>query len=178
VNTQPETTPNHQAIMRIPSSRAIWLLIAVTVLGLVVTSVVMTEVLHLHPCHLCILQRILFIALGTFALLAAFMLPRLFGGLALLAAAGGVGVAGYQVWLQAQPMDPFSCASVTPEPVEHVVDWLGNRMPELFLATGLCQEVELTILKLSLAGWAIIAFSAAFVAGMVALSAGSRRRWR
>ncbi|NCS66141.1 MAG: disulfide bond formation protein B [Hydrogenophilales bacterium CG03_land_8_20_14_0_80_62_28] len=161
--------------MRILKSKPLWLVLALTCIGLVLASFVLTARFHLHPCHLCILQRVLFLLLAGFALLAAAFSPRLagrtIGVLALITATAGIGVAGYQVWLQAQPMDPFSCSSSTPESIEHLVDWLGRKAPDLFMVTGLCQEVELTILKLSLAGWALIAFSAALIAGGAALLA-------
>lgn len=159
--------------MPVLKSKPIWLALALTCIGLVLASFVLTAQLHLHPCHLCILQRVLFLLLAGFALLAAAFSPRLtgrmIGVLALVTAAAGIGVAGYQVWLQAQPMDPFSCSSSIPELIEHLVDWLGRKAPDLFMATGLCQEVELTILKLSLAGWALVAFSAASIACGLAL---------
>ncbi|MDR3395184.1 MAG: disulfide bond formation protein B [Parasulfuritortus sp.] len=166
--------------MRTLNSKSIWLSLALTCLVLVVASFVLTAQLHLHPCHLCILQRLLFMLLSGFTLLAAVFSPgltsRLIGILALATSATGIGVAGYQIWLQAQPMDPFSCTSGTPELIEHMVDWLGRLAPEMFMATGLCQEVELRILTLSLAGWALIAFSAALIAGGVALWSGRKNR--
>ena len=145
--------------------------------GLVILAVVLTDVLHLHPCHLCILQRLLFMVLGLFALFAALFMPRLAGrlggSLALIAAATGIVVASYQVWLQTHS-NPFSCTSGTPVVVERLIDWLGGLMPSMFLATGLCQEVELRILTLSMPEWALIAFTAMLVIGGLALRAGKR----
>jgi disulfide bond formation protein DsbB len=43
------------------------------------------------------------------------------------------------------------------------VEWLGQLQPELFLATGFCEEAELSILSLSLANWALVSFSAFLV---------------
>lgn len=164
--------------MRISLSKPLWFAVSIASFTLVIASIVMTDKLNLHPCHLCILQRILFMILGLFSLLAALGLPRLFGSLTLLTSFLGIGVSGYQVWLQAQPSDPFSCSSGTPEWAERLVDWLGNQAPDLFLATGLCQEVELTILKVSLAGWALIAFASAAFFAIAALLAGRRsKRW-
>lgn len=161
------------------TSRSIWFAIAIVCTGLVIASFVMTQQLNLHPCHLCILQRLLFMLLAAFALLAGFaprsLFGRLTGALALLATATGIGVAGYQVWLQAQPVDPFSCTSGTPELVERMVDWLGQKAPDLFLATGLCQEVEWSFMKVSFAGWALIAFAIALLAGLAALRGAFRQ---
>jgi disulfide bond formation protein DsbB len=166
--------------MRLLNAKLIWFVLALGSLGLVVASFILTAKLNLHPCHLCILQRLLFMLLGGFALIAAFFSRSLFGrlmGVLEIASAGtGIGVAGYQVWLQAQPVDPFSCTSGTPELVEHIVDWLGRQAPALFMPTGLCQDVELRIMTLSLAGWALIIFSASLLAGLVALWRSGRRR--
>lgn len=166
--------------MRLPNAKLIWFILALGSLALVVATFIMTPMLNLHPCHLCILQRLLFMLLGAFALIAAFFSRNLFGKLmgvlAIVSAGTGIGVAGYQVWLQAQPVDPFSCTSGTPELVERIVDWLGRQAPALFMPTGLCQEVELRILTLSLAGWGLIFFSAALLASLVALWKSGRRR--
>lgn len=166
--------------MRIPNPRTIWLILALSCAALVIASFVLTAQFHLHPCHLCILQRLLFILVGVFALPAAFFyrnaIGKLSGGLSLLSAATGIGVAGYQVWLQSQPVDPFSCTSGTPELVERLVDWLGGIAPSMFMATGLCQEVEMTILKLSFAGWGVILFTSLLVAGNTALWKSFRKR--
>jgi disulfide bond formation protein DsbB len=167
--------------MRLPTTaKPIWLALALTCLGLVIASFILTAKMNLHPCHLCILQRLLFMLLAGFALLATIfsgnLAGKIAGALALLAAVTGIGVAGYQIWLQAQPLDPFSCTSGTPEVIENLVDWLGRKAPSMFMATGLCQEVELTILKLSLAGWALIAYSAALIVGGIALAKTGRKR--
>jgi disulfide bond formation protein DsbB len=49
------------------------------------------------------------------------------------------------------------------------VEWLGQQMPALFLATGFCEDKELTILGLSLANWALAAFAACLAAAGWAL---------
>jgi disulfide bond formation protein DsbB len=56
-----------------------------------------------------------------------------------------------------------------PSQIERLVEWLGQLQPELFLATGFCEEAELSILGLSLANWALVSFSAFLVAAGWAL---------
>lgn len=68
------------------------------------------------PCSLCVLQRLAFIVvLIVTLLLAMFRLPRtatmVLVGLALVATLLGLGVASYQVWMQAYPAEVGRCGS-------------------------------------------------------------------
>ena len=80
-------------------------------------------------------------------------------------AALGIGVAAYQSSLQSQPQDSISCIGKPPGPIERLVEWLGQQVPSLFMASGLCEDRELVILGLSLANWAFLFFLAILVAG-------------
>jgi disulfide bond formation protein DsbB len=53
--------------------------------------------------------------------------------------------------------------------IERLIEWLGEKLPELFLATGFCEEAELSILGLTLANWAMLSFSLFFLAALWAL---------
>jgi disulfide bond formation protein DsbB len=156
-----------------PTPRQVWFLLAAACFGLAAGSFVLTAWMNLHPCHLCIFQRLLFMILTLLGLLTAWLLPRSAGwwlGLASLPiAAGGVAVATYQSWLQVQPPGSISCMAGEPSQIERLVEWLGQLQPELFLATGFCEEAELSILGLSLANWALVSFSAFLVAAGWAL---------
>lgn len=168
--------------MRTPSPRLLWSLIAAASLTLVVASLILTATLDLHPCHLCIFQRLLFMILGVLALIAAWRAGRpssLLAGLTMLPlAALGAGVAAYQSWLQAQPPGSISCMAGQPSLIERLVEWLGQIQPDLFLATGFCEEAELVILGLTLANWALLAFAAGLAATALALWSTRRRRVR
>jgi disulfide bond formation protein DsbB len=141
--------------------RLLWSLLALGCASLVVASLVLTAWLGLHPCHLCIFQRVLFMTLAVLGGLAAWRW-RSVGGLwaglvSLPVSAGGIAAAGYQSWLQAQPPGSASCVAGDPTVVERFVEWLGSMQPDLFLATGFCENAELSILGLSLANWALVA---------------------
>jgi protein dithiol:quinone oxidoreductase len=97
------------------------------------------------------------------------------GVLTLLTALSGAGVAAYQVWLQAQPEAMFTCGGADPNLIERLVDWLGQQLPSLFLATGICGDKELVILGYSLAVWSLAAFVANVPASVWALLRGRRR---
>ncbi len=149
-----------------------------TALALVAASVVLTKLLHLQPCPLCIFQRILLIAIGLICLAGAGMggvargLPRRLGaGLAGFTALGGIGVAAYQSYLQLNTVDTGLCGATDPTLIERLVDWLGLRWPLLFSAPGVCSSKEWVLLGLSLANWAGLAFLAFFVVSLLALRA-------
>lgn len=150
-----------------PTARLLWSLLAFGCLILVIGSLVLTAWLDLRPCPLCIFQRLLFMILAALALAAAWLGSRrmalLPGLLAIGGSIAGIGIAVYQVWLQLQPTDTASCGGGSYNLIDLVVDWLGERLPTLFLATGFCEDVGPLILGLSLARWALIGFSGCLV---------------
>ncbi|MDO9226599.1 MAG: disulfide bond formation protein B [Pseudomonadota bacterium] len=144
--------------------RSLWLVLAAACAGMFVTSLVLTAWQNLHPCHLCIFQRLLYLLLAVIGLLAGWLSQRpamrWLGFFALPLAAGGLAVAVYQSWLQLQPPGGVRCVGGDPSLIESLVEWLGQIQPELFLATGFCEEAELIILGLSLANWSALGFAA------------------
>lgn len=160
--------------------RQLWLLLAAGSATLAVASLVLTVWLNLHPCHLCIFQRLLYLLLACVGLAAGLLLPhpvaRRVGFLALPLAASGLAVAAYQSWLQRQPSGSISCVGSELGLIERWVEWLGQLQPELFLATGFCEEVEMTILKLSLANWSVLGFAVCLVLAYRALRPAPERR--
>jgi protein dithiol:quinone oxidoreductase len=164
--------------MELLKPRYIWLGVAAISAGLVVASLILGAWLKLHPCPLCIFQRLLFMLISVLAL-AAFLGSRRLAGpvagiLTLLTAVSGAAVAGYQIWLQAQPAAMFTCGGANPNLIERLVDWLGQQLPSLFLATGICGDKELLILGYSLAVWSLAAFVAGAAACVGALLRGRR----
>lgn len=161
-----------------PKTTHLWLAIALGSAVLVAGSLVLSSWLDLHPCHLCIFQRLLFLLIAAVALAAAVLARPLAnavaGALVAVPAAVGLGVAIYQSWLQLQPPDAVSCVGGQPGVIERLVEWLGQMAPAFFLATGFCEEEELIILGLSLANWAAVSFAAVLLAAARAL--WSRRR--
>lgn len=171
-------TARTRCMHRLPP-KYLWLILALAAETAVVVSLILTAWLDLRPCPLCIFQRLLFMVIGVFGLVA-FLTgrhgQRLVGGLILTLCALGAGVAGYQSWMQAQPPGSFACMGGELGLIERLVDWLGQQVPALFLATGFCDEVALDILGLSLANWALIAFITFFVFALAAISRRSSVR--
>lgn len=142
--------------------RKIWLTLAAIAVGMGVGSILLTDWLQLDPCHLCIFQRLLFLAFGVLALGAVLAIgrlgSRLLGTLAFATTILGTGVAAYQSWLQIRPNEAGPCIGSELGPIEQLVEWLGQEWPTLFLATGFCDDMGLVFLGLSLANWALIGF--------------------
>lgn len=136
--------------------------------GLVGIGMELQTLLRLAPCPLCIFQRVLYLVIGGVALLGFFwplarlLWTALIGALALL----GVGVAGYQTWMQAFPELATECGYAEPNLIERLVDWLGMEWPSMFLATGFCTSKDWIFLGLSMANWSLLVF-----AGIVAYAA-------
>lgn len=131
---------------------------------MVATALYFQHVMGLEPCPLCIVQRVIVIALGVVMLVAAIHNPtriwrRLYGALLALIAAVGVGVAGRHVWLQNLPPDQVpECGPG----LEYLLNTfpLVETLEMVFKGSGECAEVLWTFLGLSIPGWTLVVFTA------------------
>ncbi len=116
----------------------------------------------LDPCPLCIFQRVAMMSIGFVALLAFLHGPgqtgrRIYAGVTLLAAAGGVVVAGRHVWLQhLPPEDVPACGPGLDYWMETFP--LRDVVAKVFKGSGECAVVDWTFLGLSLPTWTLLAF--------------------
>lgn len=114
------------------------------------------------PCPLCILQRVGYLGIALFCLLAAGIAPlrRLFHGLAVLAAGYGAAIAGHHVWLLSHPSE--SCGI---DPLEIWINQFGlvQVLPWLFRADGLCSAKLPAIFSLQVPEWSLLWFAASFL---------------
>lgn len=159
----------------------LWLLIGIAGIGIGLASVVLTEWLHLDPCHLCIFQRLLMLVAGAFALVAAGVVwrggnPLVPGVLVMFIVLSGVAVAAHHSWIQAYPSETNSCVGGTTGPIESVVEWLGQQMPTLFLATGFCEDDGFRLFGLTLANLSLLFFTALTSAALWVLLRSLRAR--
>ena len=135
-------------------------------LGLVLIALILQHAgyrgVSFLPCPLCILQRIGYIGIALFCILAAYFpqLRRWFHGLAILAAGYGLALAGKQVWLLSHPES--SCGI---DPLETWINQfrLVQALPWLFKADGLCSAKLPAILGLQVPEWSLFWFGAFFV---------------
>ena len=109
------------------------------------------------PCPLCVIQRVAYIWIAVFALLAALHNPartgqKVYSWIITLGAAFGIGVAGRHVWLQHLPPD------LVPEcgpGLNYMLDNfpLSETLSMVFLGSGSCAEVKWSLLGLSMPEW-------------------------
>ncbi|MFZ5561430.1 MAG: disulfide bond formation protein B [Pseudomonadota bacterium] len=119
---------------------------------------------QLDPCPLCVFQRVAMTGVGLLALLAFLHGPgrtgrRIYAGLTLLAALGGMAVAGRHVWLQHLP--PEQVPACGPG-LEYWLDTfpLHEVMAKVFRGSGECAVIDWAFLGLSLPAWTLAAFVA------------------
>jgi len=138
-------------------SKSLFLLVALACIALLGIALYLQIVEEMLPCPLCIIQRYLFAAIALICIIFAFLPPRAAktgAGLGLLAALGGVGTAGWHLWVQAHP--GTSCGI---DPLETSLNNVptANLFPLLFKADGLC-ATPYPFLGLSIPQWSLICF--------------------
>ena len=141
------------------STRAAYAALAVVSIGLIAAALVLQHVVGLDPCPLCIFQRIAYLGLAFFALIAAWVSPRPvsrgFGVLTLLSALAGIGIAGRHVWLEMNPQG-LSCGPGLQTMLENFP--LTDVLPKVFRGSGDCSESSWTLVGLSIARWSLLWF--------------------
>jgi disulfide bond formation protein DsbB len=141
--------------------RVWFIILALGCFGLVAAGMVLQDIYRLAPCPLCIFQRVLYLVVGTLALLGVLapVAGRFLGGAVFVVALGGFVTAAYQTWMQAFPEQATECSYTDPNLIERLVDWLGMQWPDWFLATGFCTSREWELFGLSLANWSCVVFA-------------------
>lgn len=161
-------------------NRTLFALIALACAGVLGVAMVMEHVMGLEPCPLCMLQRMAFVGVGLVALLAALIGPRgwgvrLGGGVMVIPAALGAGLAGRQLWLQSLPEEEIP-------PCGPGYDYLREAFPLTDVirmaleGSGDCAEIQWQFLGLSIPGWSFILFGLCALAGLWLLVFGSGQR--
>lgn len=161
------------------SNRVLFTVIALASAGVLAVALYMEHVMGLEPCPLCMLQRMAFVGLGVVALLAALAGPRgwgvrLGGGLMMVPAAVGAGLAGRQLWLQNLPADEVP-------PCGPGYDYMRDTFPltevirKALEGSGDCAEIQWQFLDLSIPGWSFVLFAFGTLAGLYLLVMGAGR---
>lgn len=159
------------------SSRIRFLVAVVCCVGLLGYAYILQYRDFLDPCPLCIFQRIGFMGIGLFALIAAIQNPgrtgrRVYGVLAGLSAAFGAAIAGRHVWLQSLPPDQVpECGPGLNYMLETMP--LTDALSKVFFGSGSCAEVSWQFLGLSMPAWTLVWF---VLLGGVTLHAGFRKQ--
>ena len=121
----------------------------------------------LMPCNLCILQRVVFFAIGVLFLLASLKPVRyagrkIMGVLILLASGVGIGIAGRHVWLQNLPPELVpDCGPSLQMMLQDNSVW--SAVSSVLSASGSCAEIKWQFLGLSMPTWTLISFILIFI---------------
>ncbi|HEY5682158.1 MAG TPA: disulfide bond formation protein B [Sulfuricaulis sp.] len=128
-------------------------------------------VMNLEPCPLCIFQRIFVIITGLILLAGALHDPglwgrRIYGGLTVLAAGLGAGIAGRHVWIQHLPFDQQpGCGYSLNDMLESFP--LLKMLKLVLEGSGGCGQVLWSFLGLSMPGWVLLFFLGFTVLGFL-----------
>ncbi len=140
--------------------RPVLLAVALVSMILLAVALYLQHVMNMLPCPLCVIQRYAFAAVAIICLIAAgrrsLGAQRTGTGLAAFAALAGLGVAGYHLWIKANPT--ISCGI---DPLETSLNTIptARLLPFLFQADGLCTTEYAPILGLSIPQWSFIWFA-------------------
>jgi protein dithiol:quinone oxidoreductase len=138
------------------------ILLGLVCCGLVGASFFVQHVLGVEPCPLCIIQRLTYLGLIPVFFAAALMRPHgraqrtLFWTAAILTL-GGLGVAGYQTYLQVVPPSEVASCSAS---LSYMLDTMAisDVLTQLLHATGDCSDTSFKILGLTMAQASAIIF--------------------
>jgi len=146
------------------SNRWLYLAGALFCAGLMGFALFLQYIKHQDPCPLCMVQRVIFIALLAVFALAALHGPkrvgeRVYAALVVLLSLTGVGVASRHIWIQHLPKDQVPACGPG-------LDYMLDTMPmsrvlkELMHGSGECAEKGWTFLTLGIPEWSLICYIA------------------
>lgn len=142
------------------SRRWLYLSGTLAVAGLFGFGLYLQYVLRLEPCPLCMIQRVIFIAIGLLFLIAALHNPKQLGAkvysiLIALVSLGGVAVAARHIWIQHLPKDQVpGCGPGLDYMLQNFP--LSEVWQELLHGSGECAEKSWTFLTLGLPEWSLV----------------------
>jgi protein dithiol:quinone oxidoreductase len=153
------------ALLRLLASPTrVALLLGVACTGLVGASFYVQHVLGVEPCPLCIIQRFTYLALAVVFLVAALAqsgnsLQRGLLWFGTLLTLGGLGVAGYQTYLQ---LSPPTLATTCSASLSYMLETLSvtDVLAQLLNAKGDCSDTSFKVLGLTLAQASLLIFTA------------------
>ena len=135
--------------------------------GLIGYALYVEYVDFLMPCNLCILQRVVYIAIGVLFLAAAFK-PTLYWGrkligvLAIIISAIGIAISGRHVWMQGLPADQVPDCGPS---LQMMMDTspLWDVLKTVLTGSGNCADIQWQFLGMSMPTWSLIMFIGLFI---------------
>ena len=142
------------------SGRWLYLAGVLVVAGLFGAALYLQYVLHEEPCPLCMVQRVIFIVLGTLFFIAMLHNPeatgrKVYAVLIGLVSLSGIGVASRHIWLQHLPADQVPACGPG-------LDFLLDNFPlsevwkELMHGSGECAHKGWNLFGLGIPEWSLL----------------------
>ena len=137
-----------------PGNGPLFALVAIGCIAAVGVALVSQHVYGMEPCPWCVLQRLVFLAIGAFALLGVIWRgpagSRAVGTLGLLLAAFGLAAALWQHFVAAQSA---SCNLTLADRIVNATG-LNALLPAVFEARASCADAAVSLLGVPYALWA------------------------
>lgn len=146
------------------SNRWLYLAGALFASGLMGFGLFLQYVKHQDPCPLCMVQRVVFIAILAVFALAALHGPkrigeRIYAALIVLLSLSGAAVAGRHIWIQNLPKDQVpACGPGLDYMLETMP--MANVWKELMHGSGECATKGWTFLTLGIPEWSLLCYLA------------------
>jgi len=148
--------------MTLPKPRYLFLVIFIGCAGLLGSAIFIEPFSSMDPCPMCMMQRVVFCAIGLCALLACLHNPdfigqKVYAGLTTILSVAGASVAMRQLWLQSLPEEQVPACGPG-------IDYMLEVFPILEViemairGTGDCAKVQWTLMNISIPGWSLLAF--------------------
>jgi len=159
------------------SNRWLYLAGAIFSGGLMGFALFLQYVKHQDPCPLCMVQRVVFIAMFIVFAIAAIHGPRRIGervyaAFLVLLALFGVGVAARHIWLQYLPKDQVpSCGPGLDYMLETMP--IADVLKQLMHGSGECAAIGWTFLMLGIPEWSLLCY---IILGIWAVAVAFRKK--
>ena len=153
------TAPRSRLARGGAATNARWFaLVAALSFGVVVAALVSQHAFGMEPCPWCVLQRLIFVAIGVFAVLGLVWRgpagSRVAGTFALLLAGAGMSAAAWQQFVAAKSA---SCNLTLADRVMSASQ-LDRLLPDVFEARASCADAAVNLLGVPYAMWSALAF--------------------
>jgi disulfide bond formation protein DsbB len=144
------------------SKRWLYLAGALIVAAMFCSALILQYVLRQEPCPLCMIQRVIFIAIGVLFFVAALHNAKRIGAwvysaLIALTALSGVAVASRHIWIQHLPKDQVpACGPGLDFMLKHFP--MSEVWQELMHGSGECAAKGWTFLSLGIPEWSLLSY--------------------
>lgn len=143
-------------------NRVLYAIATLVIAGLMAFAFYLQYVKHQDPCPLCMVQRVIFIAMLGLFVLATVQGPkrtgeRVYAGLLTLLSLAGIAVASRHIWLQHLPKDQVPACGPG---LDYMLDTLpmADVLKQVLHGSGECAVKGWTFLTLGIPEWSLLCY--------------------